>query len=98
MSKTARDVMTAGDSWPEAPDDRQAELESVAGRPGQLDRSTMSHTIGADDWVDAALATMTELKVRRLPVVDRGRLVGTISQGDLASSIEQAETWSLLCK
>jgi CBS domain-containing protein len=98
MSKTARDVMTAGDSRPEAPGDRQAALESVAGRSEELGRSTGSYTIGADDWVDAALATMTELKVRRLPVVDCGRLVGTVSQGDLASSIEQAETWSLLCK
>jgi CBS domain-containing protein len=54
--------------------------------------------IGADDWVDRALATMTELKVRRLPVVDGDRLVGTVSQGDLASVVELAETWSRLCK
>jgi CBS domain-containing protein len=81
MSKTAREVMTP---WAASHDDQ-------AGDPAS------SHAIGADDWVDKALATMTELKVRRLPVRDGGRLVGTVSQGDLASSIEQPETWSWLC-
>jgi CBS domain-containing protein len=56
-----------------------------------------TRAIGVDDWVDRALATMTELKVRRLPVVDRGRLVGTVTQGDLASAVQEAETWSRLC-
>jgi CBS domain-containing protein len=41
-------------------------------------------TIGADDDVEEALRTMAEHKVRRLPVIDGDRLVGMISQADLA--------------
>jgi CBS domain-containing protein len=66
--------------------------------PGGVDHGAGRHVIGAEDWVDRALATMTELKVRRLPVVDGDQLVGTVSQGDLASAIEHPETWSWLCK
>ena len=42
-------------------------------------------TIGADDSVDEALHTMTTHKVRRLPVIDGHRLIGVVSQADLAS-------------
>jgi CBS domain-containing protein len=39
-------------------------------------------TIGADDPIDELLKTMTEHKVRRLPVIDGHQLVG--SQADVA--------------
>jgi CBS domain-containing protein len=35
------------------------------------------------DRIDAALATMTLRKIRHLPVLDDGRLVGLVSIGDL---------------
>ena len=41
-------------------------------------------TIGADDPIDEALRTMIEHGVRRLPVIDGGRLVGMVSQADVA--------------
>jgi CBS domain-containing protein len=44
-------------------------------------------TIGADDDVDVALRTMAEHQVRRLPVIDGHRLVGMVSQADVARAM-----------
>jgi len=41
-------------------------------------------TVGADDSVDFAVATMKRHAVRRLPVIDGTDLVGIVSQADLA--------------
>jgi CBS domain-containing protein len=41
-------------------------------------------TIGADDDIEEALRTMTQYDVRRLPVIDGHRLVGMLSQADIA--------------
>jgi CBS domain-containing protein len=41
-------------------------------------------TIGADDPIDEALRTMISHGVRRLPVIDGDRLVGMVSQADVA--------------
>src|SRR5690606_24779014 len=41
-------------------------------------------TIGADDDLTLAVRTMKESAVRRLPVIDGDRVVGIISQADLA--------------
>jgi CBS domain-containing protein len=38
---------------------------------------------GAQDRIDAALATMTLKKIRHLPVIDNGQLRGIVSIGDL---------------
>jgi CBS domain-containing protein len=46
-------------------------------------------TIGADDSVDEALATMKEHQVRRLPVIDGHDLVGIVSQADVARNIDE---------
>jgi CBS domain-containing protein len=43
-------------------------------------------TIGADDSVDEAISTMRKHKVRRLPVIDGDKLVGMVSQADIARS------------
>jgi len=53
-------------------------------------------TIGADDSVDEALATMKDHKVRRLPVIDGHELVGIVSQGDLAKSIDEEKVGELV--
>jgi CBS domain-containing protein len=53
-------------------------------------------TIGADDSVDEALKTMTEHKVRRLPVIDGHKLIGVISQADLAKEIDSEKVGELV--
>ena len=53
-------------------------------------------TIGADDPIDEALRTMTEHKVRRLPVIDGHRLVGIISQADIATNIDEEKVGDLV--
>ena len=53
-------------------------------------------TIGADDSVDDALRTMSEHKVRRLPVIDGHELVGIVSQADLARNIDEEKVGDLV--
>ncbi len=43
-------------------------------------------SIDVDEQVDQALETMKQAAVRRLPVIEGGRVVGIVSQADLASS------------
>ena len=44
-------------------------------------------TIGADDSIEETLRTMSEHQVRRLPVIDGDRLIGIISQADVARNV-----------
>jgi CBS domain-containing protein len=53
-------------------------------------------TIGADDSSAEVLRTMTEHKVRRLPVIDGHDLIGVISQADVAKNLSDEETGSLV--
>ena len=53
-------------------------------------------TIGADDPIDEALKTMTEHKVRRLPVIDGHDLIGVVSQADLAQNLEDDKVGDLV--
>jgi CBS domain-containing protein len=48
-------------------------------------------TIGADDSIDEALQTMSEHRVRRLPVIDGHDLVGIVSQADLARAADETK-------
>jgi CBS domain-containing protein len=65
-----------------------------AGELGTGDGKTV--TIGADDSIDEALRTMTEHKVRRLPVIDGRELVGIISQADIAVNLDEEKTGDLV--
>jgi CBS domain-containing protein len=65
-----------------------------AGELGQGDGETV--TIGADDPIDEALRTMIDHKVRRLPVIDDNRLVGVISQADIATNVEEERVGDLI--
>ena len=53
-------------------------------------------TIGADDSVAEAIRTMKEHKVRRLPVIDGQRMIGIVSQGDLAQHADEEEVGDLV--
>jgi CBS domain-containing protein len=53
-------------------------------------------TIGADDSIGDAIDTMKEHKVRRLPVIDGQRLVGIVSQGDLAKHADEEQVGELV--
>ena len=44
-------------------------------------------TIGADDSIDEAVRTMKQHRVRRLPVIDGDKVVGMLSQGDVAINL-----------
>jgi CBS domain-containing protein len=50
-------------------------------------------TCGPDDTVDSLAETMTERRIRHMPVLDGGRLAGIVSIGDVVKShIRQLET------
>jgi CBS domain-containing protein len=53
-------------------------------------------TIGADDSVEEAIRTMKDHKVRRLPVIDGHRLIGIVSQADLARSVDEEHVGELV--
>ena len=65
-----------------------------AGELGVGDGKTI--TIGADDSIEETLHTMTEYKVRRLPVIDGKRLVGIISQADVATNLDEERVGDLV--
>lgn len=53
-------------------------------------------TIGADDSVEEALATMSRAGVRRLPVIDGHDLVGMVSQADIARNLPDDKVGDLV--
>lgn len=53
-------------------------------------------TIAAADSVEDAIAAMSENKIRRLPVIEDQKLVGIVSQADVATGAPEAETGSLV--
>jgi CBS domain-containing protein len=53
-------------------------------------------TIGADDSIEETLKTMTEHGVRRLPVIDGHRLIGIVTQADVAKNLPQDSAGDLV--
>lgn len=53
-------------------------------------------TIGADDSVEETLRTMKDHGVRRLPVIDGHRLVGIVSQADVARNLPDDQIGDLV--
>jgi CBS domain-containing protein len=51
-------------------------------------------TIGPSQTVDQCMALMTSKRIRHLPVIDGGRIVGVVSIGDLVKEViaEQEQT------
>ncbi len=48
--------------------------------------------VGPGDSLDEALQHMAKEQIRRLPVVDDGRLVGILAQADVSRTVEPAAT------
>lgn len=82
--------------------DRDIVVKCVAdgGNPGEVAVSELAEgkpvTIGADDPVEEALRTMTQHGVRRLPVIDGDRLIGMVSQADVAKNLPEEAVGELL--
>lgn len=49
--------------------------------------SSPVHTVSPDHSVQDCMRLMTEMRIRHLPVTDRGRVVGVISIGDLVKAV-----------
>lgn len=63
---------------------------------GEISQSTEVVTIGADDSLEEALRTMKDHAVRRLPVIDGDKVVGIISQADIAQHMPNDATGQLV--
>lgn len=53
-------------------------------------------TLRPDDSIQHACDLMAQYKVRRLPVVDNGRIVGMVSQADVAKSVSPEQAGRML--
>jgi CBS domain-containing protein len=51
--------------------------------------SEMVYTVGPDDSIENALTVMEDHQVRRLPIVEDGKLVGMLAQADVARSMSE---------
>ncbi len=82
--------------------DRDIVMRVVAegGDPGSVKVGDLADgkvvTIGADDSVEDALATMSKHGVRRLPVIDGHDLVGMVSQADIARNLPEERVGDLV--
>ena len=47
--------------------------------------------VGPDDSVDRCMQLVTERRLRHLPVVEQGRVIGVVSIGDLVKAVIEAQ-------
>ncbi|KFN48888.1 CBS domain-containing protein [Arenimonas composti] len=60
---------------------------SSSDTPVSLIMSSPVLTVGLHDTAQTCMALMTERRIRHLPVLDAGRLVGMVSIGDLVKAV-----------
>jgi CBS domain-containing protein len=70
-------------------DASKVRIGDVAHQPGIV-------SVRADDSIDDAMTTMKRYQVRRIPVLDGSRVVGMISQADIARSLPPRQAGDLL--
>jgi CBS domain-containing protein len=83
---TDRDLVVEAMAASDDPTIRQA---------GEMMRGTV-HTVDANEPVTKAVETMGRIRVRRLPVVDGGKLVGVVGVADLARNLPAAAVGELM--
>ena len=83
---TDRDIVVRAVA--EAVDPRAAKVGDIASR--------QPVTIEPDGDLDEALARMARAQVRRLPVVEAGRLVGVLAQADVAQEAKAKQAGELV--
>ena len=95
--------MCDGDKLQEMITDRDITVKVVAAgkdpqstQVGDLIDVTEVVTIGADDSVEEAMRTMGKYQVRRLPVIDGTKMVGIVSQADVARALPEAKVGDML--
>lgn len=80
--------------------DLMVEVMAAGKVPGATTLIDLIHgdavTIGADDSIEEALSTMKQHNVRRLPVIDGDKLVGMLSQADIARSCPSDQVGELV--
>jgi len=82
--------------------DRDIVVKCLAegGDPGSAKAGELAEgkpvTIGADDDVHEALATMKKHQIRRLPVIDGHDLIGMLTQADVARSLPDDKVGDLV--
>jgi CBS domain-containing protein len=59
---------------------------AILDEPVRTIMSTTVQTCRSEDAVDSLMAVMTDQRIRHIPVVDNGRLVGIVSIGDLVKA------------
>ena len=70
-----------------------ADAGTVLGRPVADLMSTELTTCGPQTTVDELMRTMTERRIRHIPVLDGGRLAGIVSIGDVVKTrIDELQT------
>ena len=70
-------------------------LDPTSARVGDV-ASPRPVAVGPDQDLDEAMELMAEYRVRRLPVVDGERLVGVVSQADVALEANEKKTGSVV--
>jgi CBS domain-containing protein len=70
-------------------------LDPAAARVGVV-ASRDPVTVAPGDDLDDAMELMARHRIRRLPVVDAGRLVGVVSQADIALGAKEAKTGAVV--
>jgi CBS domain-containing protein len=71
-------------------------LDTVQTKAGLLADQSRVVAVGVDDDVHEVVDVMKANKVRRLPVLEGDRVVGMVSQADLARSVPEPELSDLL--
>jgi CBS domain-containing protein len=79
---TDRDIVVRG--LADGRDASQLSVQDVASRDVQ--------TVDAEESLDEALRVMATHQVRRVPVVEGGRLVGVLAQADVAEHTKEKQT------